>query len=172
MDERLRNQLLRRLRDGLDLQRLGRTNSETAREEVLVLIRSSVNSEAVPLSFAERERLAREILDEIFGFGPLEQLLEDSTVSEILVRGFDRVYVRHGGKIKLTGRSFNDNRHLLKIIERILSRVGRHINGSSPLAEVLLGDGSCVNAIIPPLALYPCLSIQRFRGSAGTFRTH
>jgi pilus assembly protein CpaF len=128
-----------------------------------VLIRSSVNSEAVPLSFAERERLSREILDEIFGLGPLEPLLKDPGISDILVNRFDRVYIERAGKLELTGLSFKDNQHLMQIIDRIVSRVGRRVDESSPMVDARLADGSRVNAIIPPLAIDgACLSIRRF----------
>src|SRR5213594_2484433 len=116
--------LQRKILDRLDLEKLGRTQNDTAREEVLVLIRNTVNSEAVPLSFAERERLAREILDEIFGLGPLEPLLKDPSISDILVNRFDKVYVERGGKLERTGLSFKDNQHLMQIIDRIVSSSG------------------------------------------------
>src|SRR5215472_6167282 len=98
--QQVKADLHRKILDRLDLEKLGRTASDTARDEVLVFIRSSVNSEAVPLSFAERERLSREILDEIFGLGPLEPLLKDPTVSDILVNRFNKVYVERGGKLE------------------------------------------------------------------------
>jgi len=161
--QQVKSDLHRKILDRLDLEKLGRTNSDTARDEVLVLIRSSINSEAVPLSFAERERLAREILDEIFGLGPLEQLLKDSSISDILVNRFDRVYIERGGKLEPTGLAFKDNQHLMQIIDRIVSRVGRRIDESSPMVDARLADGSRVNAIIPPLAIDgACLSIRRF----------
>ncbi len=161
--QQVKADLHRKILDRLDLEKLGRTNSETAREEVLILIRSSVNSEAVPLSFAERERLAREILDEIFGLGPLEPLLKDPSISDILVNRFDKVYIERGGKLEPTGLSFKDNQHLMQIIDRIVSRVGRRIDESSPMVDARLADGSRVNAIIPPLAIDgACLSIRRF----------
>ena len=117
----------------------------------------------MPLSFAERGRLAREILDEIFGLGPLEPLLKDPTVSDILVNRFDRVYVERAGKLEPTGLTFKDNQHLMQIIDRIVSRVGRRVDESSPMVDARLADGSRVNAIIPPLAIDgPCLSIRRF----------
>jgi pilus assembly protein CpaF len=161
--QQVKADLHRKILDRLDLEKLGRTNSETARDEVLVLIRSSVNSEAVPLSFAERERLSREILDEIFGLGPLEPLLKDPGISDILVNRFDRVYIERSGKLELTGLSFKDNQHLMQIIDRIVSRVGRRVDESSPMVDARLLDGSRVNAIIPPLAIDgACLSIRRF----------
>ena len=161
--QQVKSDLHRKILDRLNLEKLGRTPSETAREEVLILIRSSVNSEAVPLSFAERERLSREILDEIFGLGPLEPLLKDPTISDILVNRYDRVYIERGGKLELTGLSFKDDSHLMQIIDRIVSKVGRRVDESSPMVDARLADGSRVNAIIPPLAIDgPCLSIRRF----------
>src|SRR5207248_5285476 len=126
--------------------------NDAARVELLLLIRNTVYGEAVPLSFAERERLSREILDEIFGLGPLEPLLKDPSISDILVNRFDKVYVERGGKLERTGLSFKDNSHLMQIIDRIVSRVGRRVDESSPMVDARLGDGSRVNAIIPPLA--------------------
>jgi len=161
--QQVKADLHRKILDRLDLEKLGRTSNDAAREEVLVLIRNSVNNEIVPLSFAERERLSREILDEIFGLGPLEPLLKDHTISDILVNRFDKVYIERAGKLELTGLSFKDNQHLMQIIERIVSRVGRRVDESSPMVDARLPDGSRVNAIIPPLALDgACLSIRRF----------
>ena len=161
--QQVKADLHRKILDRLDLEKLGRTPSDTAREEVLLLIRNTVNSEAVPLSFAERERLAREILDEIFGLGPLEPLLKDPSISDILVNRYDRVYIERAGKLEPTGLSFKDDAHLMQIIDRIVSRVGRRVDESSPMVDARLADGSRVNAIIPPLAIDgPCLSIRRF----------
>jgi pilus assembly protein CpaF len=161
--QQVKADLHRKILDRLDLEKLGRTSNDAAREEVLVLIRNSVNNEIVPLSFAERERLSREILDEIFGLGPLEPLLKDHTISDILVNRYDKVYIERAGKLELTGLSFKDNQHLMQIIERIVSRVGRRVDESSPMVDARLPDGSRVNAIIPPLALDgACLSIRRF----------
>jgi len=161
--QQVKADLHRKILDRLDLEKLGRTTGDSAREEVLILIRNSVNSEAVPLSFAEREKLSREILDEIFGLGPLEPLLKDPTISDILVNRFDRVYVERAGKLEITGLSFKDNQHLMQIIDRIVSRIGRRVDESSPMVDARLQDGSRVNAIIPPLALDgACLSIRRF----------
>ena len=161
--QQVKADLHRKILDRLDLEKLGRTPGDAAREEVLLLIRNTVNSEAVPLSFAERERLAREILDEIFGLGPLEPLLKDPSISDILVNRYNRVYVERGGKLETTGLSFKDDQHLMQIIDRIVSRVGRRVDESSPMVDARLADGSRVNAIIPPLAIDgPCLSIRRF----------
>jgi len=161
--QQVKADLHRKILDRLDLEKLGRTPGTAAREEVLLVIRNTVNSEAVPLSFAERERLAREILDEIFGLGPLEQLLKDPTISDILVNRYNKVYVERAGKLEITGLSFKDDQHLMQIIDRIVSRVGRRVDESSPMVDARLADGSRVNAIIPPLALDgPVLSIRRF----------
>src|SRR5438132_13183918 len=161
--QQVKSDLHRKILDRLDLEKLGKTSGDSARDEVLVVIRNAVNSEVVPLSFAERERLSREILDEIFGLGPLEPLLKDHTISDILVNCFDRVYIERAGKLELTGLSFKDNSHLMQIIERIVSRVGRRVDESSPMVDARLADGSRVNSIIPPLAIDgPCLSIRRF----------
>lgn len=161
--QQVKADLHRKVLDRLDLEKLGKTSGDSARDEVLVVIRTVVNGEAVPLSFAERERLSREILDEIFGLGPLEQLLKDPNVSDILVNRFDRVYIEKAGKLELTTLAFKDNTHLMQIIERIVSRVGRRVDESSPMVDARLADGSRVNAIIPPLAIDgPCLSIRRF----------
>src|SRR5438270_1821593 len=169
--QQVKADLHRKILDRLDLEKLGRTQSNTEREEFLILIRNTVNNEAVPLSFAERERLAREILNEIFGLGPLEPLLKDPSISDILVNRFDRVYVERAGKLEPTGLSFKDDQHLMQIIDRIVSRVGRRVDESSPMVDARLADGSRVNAIIPPLAIDgPCLSIRRFGRVPGTAR--
>jgi len=161
--QQVKADLHRRILDRLDLEKLGRTPGNAAREEVLLVIRNTINSEAVPLSFAERERLAREILDEIFGLGPLEPLFKDPTISDILVNRYNKVYVERAGKLEVTGLSFKDDQHLMQIIDRIVSRVGRRVDESSPMVDARLADGSRVNAIIPPLALDgPVLSIRRF----------
>src|ERR1700687_502006 len=161
--QQVKADLHRKILDRLDPEKLGKTSGDSARDEVLVVIRNAVNSEVVPLSFAERERLSREILDEIFGLGPLEPLLKDPTISDILVNRFDRVYIERAGKLERTALSFKDDTHLMQIIERIVSRVGRRVDESSPMVDARLIDGSRVNAIIPPLAIDgPCLSIRRF----------
>src|SRR5438445_2568499 len=161
--QQVKADLHRKILDRLDLEKLGRSQGDSARDEVLVVIRNAVNAEVVPLSFAEREKLSREILDEIFGLGPLEPLLKDHSVSDIVVNRSDRVYIEGAGKLELTGLSFKDSAHLMQIIERIVSRVGRRVDESSPMVDARLPDGSRVNAIIPPLAIDgPCLSIRRF----------
>src|SRR4030095_6754947 len=116
-----------------------------------------------PLSFSEREGLIVEVLDELFGLGPLEALLADRSISDILVNRFDQVYIEREGRLEETDVVFRDVRHLLQIIERIVSAVGRRVDDSSPMVDARLQDGSRVNAIIPPLAVDgPLLSIRRF----------
>src|SRR5579871_385401 len=161
--QQVKADLHRKILDRLDLEKLGRTNSDTARDEVLVLIRSSINSEAVPLSFAERERLIEEILDEVFGLGPLEQLLKDPSISDILVNGYDNVYIERAGRLVETNIRFKDHAHVRMIIERIVSNIGRRIDDSSPIVDARLADGSRVCAVIPPLSLIgPVMCIRRY----------
>jgi pilus assembly protein CpaF len=155
--------LHRKILDRLNLDQLRRSSADIARQEVQGIIRNTLVAEVVPLSLTERERLSREVLDEIFGFGPLEPLLQDQTVSDILVNRHNQVYVERKGKLERTDLQFKDDQHLLQIIDRIVSRIGRRIDESSPMVDARLPDGSRVNAIIPPLAIDgPCLSIRRF----------
>jgi pilus assembly protein CpaF len=161
--QRVKTKLHRKVLDRLDLQKLAGASSSTARDEVLLLIRSVITAEAVPLSAAERERLAQEIRDEIFGLGPLEPLLKDPTISDLLVNGYYKVYIERAGKLEPAELSFRDDQHLMQIIERIVSRVGRRVDESTPMVDARLPDGSRVNAIIPPVAIDgPYLSIRRF----------
>lgn len=161
--QQVKSDLHRKILDRLNLERLGRTAGESAREEVLTVIRNVIGTESVPLSLAERERLAREILDEIFGLGPLEPLLKDPSISDILVNRYNQVYIERAGRLEPTALTFKDDQHLMQIIDRIVSRVGRRVDESSPMVDARLPDGSRVNAIIPPLAIDgPSLSIRRF----------
>src|SRR5580698_1958620 len=117
----------------------------------------------VPLNFDEQEKIHADLLDEVFGLGPLEPLLRDPKISDILVNDKDHIFIEKGGLLTRVNTSFRDDRHLLQIIDRIVSRVGRRIDESSPMVDARLQDGSRVNAIIPPLALDgPCMSIRRF----------
>jgi pilus assembly protein CpaF len=162
MKGRVHEELLNRL----NLERLTRTRREDAEPEIRGLITGLLDRESltIPLSSYERDSLITDVLNELFGLGPLEALLGDSTVSDILVNRPDQVYVERSGRLELTDTVFRDNRHLLQIIERIVSMVGRRIDESSPMVDARLADGSRVNAIIPPLALDgPALSIRRFR---------
>ena len=160
----LKARLHRKILKLLDLEKLGQTPNATAQEQVLLQIRNLIAAEAAPLSAVERERLACEIRDEIFGLGPLEPLLKDPSISDILVNGFDRIYVERAGKLEFMSHlSFKDNQHLKQIIDRIVSQVGRRVDESSPTVDARLPDGSRVHAIIPPVAIDgPYLSIRRF----------
>jgi pilus assembly protein CpaF len=122
-----------------------------------------VAGETTPMTFQERQRLTQEVIDEVFGLGPLEPLLKDPTISDILVNTYKSVFVERAGKLEKTPVQFRDDAHLMLIIDRIVSAIGRRIDESSPMVDARLADGSRVNAIIPPLAIDgPCLSIRRF----------
>src|SRR3979409_149558 len=159
---RIHQELLNRL----NLERLNRVAREEAEPQIRELIVEMIGNETrtTPLSLAERENLVGDVLNELFGLGPLESLLSDPDISDILVNRFDRVYIERNGKLEETDVVFKDDRHLQLIIERIVSSVGRRIDESSPMVDARLKDGSRVNAIIPPLALDgAALSIRRFR---------
>ena len=147
----------------LDLEKLLFMQDSRGRQQLLGIILQLVAEQSVPFSVSERERLANEVLDEVFGLGPLEPLLQDPTVTDILVNTAEVVYVERGGVLEKTNVVFKDNHHLLHIIEKIVSKVGRRVDESSPMVDARLPDGSRVNAIIPPLAIDgPILSIRRF----------
>jgi pilus assembly protein CpaF len=147
----------------LDLEKLSRVNSSQARQVVAGIVNEIITEQRVPLSFEEQEKIQEDLLDEVFGLGPLEPLLRDLAISDILVNDKDHVFVEKGGRLQRVDTSFRDDRHLLQIIDRIVSRVGRRVDESSPMVDARLADGSRVNAIIPPLALDgPSLSIRRF----------
>ena len=153
----------RKLIQKLNLDRLTEVNRDDVRREVTQILEALVVGESTPMNLQERERLATEVLDEVFGLGPLEPLLADPTVSDILVNTHKRVYVERSGMLEMTSIQFRDDIHLMSIIDRIVSAVGRRVDESSPMVDARLADGSRVNAIIPPLAVDgPCLSIRRF----------
>jgi pilus assembly protein CpaF len=159
----LRVSLHAKVLEEIDLESLNRLNEKTAREQVTQVIRTLLQRENMPLAHVEREQLVTEILHEVFGYGPIQPLLDDPRVSDILVNGPHSVYVEWSGVLHRTEVKFNDSQHLMRIIERIVSRVGRRVDESSPMVDARLPDGSRVNAIIPPLALDgPLLSIRRF----------
>jgi len=151
----------------LDLERLDDIQETRAgQQQIFVLIQQILGEQGVPLSASERDRLAQEVLDEVFGLGPLEPLLNDSTVSDILVNTFNSVYVERRGQLEKTAVTFKDNRHLMHIIDKVVSAVGRRVDESSPMVDARLKDGSRVNVIIPPLAVDgPILSIRKFGSS-------
>lgn len=153
----------RKLIQKLNLDRLADVNREEVRREVGQILETIVVGDSTPMNLQERERLAQEVLDEVFGLGPLEGLLSDHEVSDILVNTYKRVYIERKGVLELTPIQFRDDAHLMSIIDRIVSAVGRRVDESSPMVDARLADGSRVNAIIPPLSVDgPCLSIRRF----------
>src|SRR5438105_3752870 len=161
--EQLKADVHRALIAKMDLEKLATVNNGRARQAVAGLVLEIVAQEKIPLNANEKEKIQTELLDEIFGLGPLEPLLQDPCISDILVNHKDMVYVERNGVLQRTGIRFRDERHLLQIIDRIVSRVGRRIDESSPMVDARLPDGSRVNAIIPPLALDgSALSIRRF----------
>ncbi len=151
----------------LDLEKLGEAQETRAgQQQLFALIQQIIGEQGVPLSSSERDRVAQEVLDEVFGLGPLEQLLKDETISDILVNTASNVYVERRGQLSRTSVTFRDNRHLLQVIDKIVSAVGRRVDESTPMVDARLKDGSRVNAIIPPLAIDgPILSIRRFGSS-------
>src|SRR5580700_10135786 len=155
--------LHRRLLDRINLEALSSIVGDRARVEIRSAVARLVEEENPPLNLVEKERLIEEVLDEVFGLGPLEPLLQDPSISDILVTTPKLVYVERGGKLYRTPVEFKDNNHLLRIIEKIVSRVGRRVDESSPLVDARLPDGSRVNAAIPPVAVDgPLLCIRRF----------
>ncbi len=159
----LKLRIHRELLDRVDLNNLARVEIERANAELKAVITQLLEEQTVPLSQRDREQLGEEILNEVYGLGPIEPLLRDPEISDILVNTSRQVYVERLGKLEPTTVIFRDDAHLLQIIDRIVSKVGRRIDESSPMVDARLPDGSRVNAIIPPLALDgPVLSIRRF----------
>jgi pilus assembly protein CpaF len=161
--QELKFTLHRKLLDRINLEILSPMAGERVRAEVRAAVAKLVDEEKTPLSLVEKDHLIEQILDEVFGLGPLEPLLQDPTVSDILVTTPRLVYVERNGKLYRTPVEFKDDTHLLRIIEKIVSRVGRRVDESSPMVDARLPDGSRVNAVIPPVAVDgPLLSIRRF----------
>src|SRR5947209_3845384 len=161
--EELKRLIHGKLVDKLDLSRVSDLDGDTLRREIRLVVERLCDTENPLLNRMERERLIDEVLDETFGFGPLEVLLKDPTISDILVNGPHKIYVERRGKLEKTEIKFRDNDHLLQIIDRIVSKVGRRVDETSPMVDARLPDGSRVNAIIPPLALDgSSMSIRRF----------
>jgi pilus assembly protein CpaF len=162
--QELKFALHRKLLERINLEVLSALGGERVRGEIRAAVAKLLEEESTPLSRMEKERITEEVLNEVFGLGPLEPLLQDPTVSDILVTTPRLVYVERHGKLHRTPVEFKDNSHLLRIIEKIVSRVGRRVDESSPLVDARLPDGSRVNAVIPPVAVDgPLLSIRRFR---------
>ena len=156
----------RKLLDRINLEAVYAMPGERIRQEIRPSVAKIINEEKTPMSLVEKDRLIEEVLDEVFGLGPLEPLLRDSTISDILVTTPRLIYVERAGRLERTNIEFKDDAHLMRIIERVVSRVGRRIDESSPMVDARLPDGSRVNAVIPPLAVDgPLLSIRRFGSS-------
>jgi pilus assembly protein CpaF len=161
--EQIKGEVLATLISKLDLERLSTVQQSRAREAVSGLILEIVADRKMPLSAPEKEKIQGDLLDEVFGLGPLEALLRDPKISDILVNSKDLVYIERGGKLQRSNIVFRDDRHVMQIIDRIVSKVGRRVDESSPMVDARLPDGSRVNAVIPPLALDgPAVSIRRF----------
>ena len=167
VQQRIKTSVHKELIQRVDLDKLGELQETPgAQQQLFGVIQTIINEQGVPLSATERDRLAQEVVDEVFGFGPLEPLLKDDTISDILVNTYSSIYVERRGVLEKTALTFQDNRHLLHIIDKIVSAVGRRVDESSPMVDARLPDGSRVNAIIPPLAVDgPILSIRRFGSS-------
>ncbi|MGB9689929.1 CpaF family protein, partial [Thermogutta sp.] len=161
--DELKQRIHSKLVDKLDLSKISQLEGEVLRREIRLLVEHLCDSENTMLNRSERERLIDEVLDETFGLGPLESLLKDPTISDILINGPKNVYVERRGKLEKTNVTFRDNEHLLQIIDRIISKVGRRVDETCPMVDARMPDGSRFNAIIPPLALDgPAVSIRRF----------
>ncbi|MCA9024542.1 MAG: CpaF family protein [Planctomycetaceae bacterium] len=161
--EKLKTHIHGKLVDKLDLSRLGELEGDTLRREIRLVVEHLCDTENPLLNRSERERLIEEVLDETFGFGPLEILMKEEGVADIMINGPKNVFVEKGGRVQRSPVTFRDNDHLLQILDRIVSRVGRRIDETSPMCDARLPDGSRLNAIIPPLALDgPSLTIRKF----------
>src|ERR1700732_2834481 len=161
--QELKFTLHRKLLDKINLEALATIDNQRVRAEVRQAVISLIDGEPTLLSSLEKQQISEEVLDEVFGLGPLEPLLQDPTISDILVNTHKQVYIERRGLLELTTVRFRDDQHLLRIIDKICSQVGRRVDESPPMVDARLADGSRVNAIIPPLAIDgPCLSIRRF----------
>ncbi len=161
--DNLKRRIHSKLVDKLDLNRVGELQGDVLRREIRLVVEHLCDTENTLLNRAERDRLVDEVLDETFGLGPLEYLLKDPSISDILINGPKNIYVERGGRMEKTNVVFRDNSHLLQIIDRIVSKVGRRVDETCPMVDARLEDGSRVNAIIPPLALDgAAVSIRRF----------
>jgi pilus assembly protein CpaF len=161
--QELKHNIHRKLLDKLDLESISTLSKPVLSNEIRKIVEILLVEETTPLSLLEREKLVNEVLDEVLGLGPLEPLLKDPTISDILVNTYKHVYIERKGKLEATDVVFKDDAHLMQIIDKIVSAVGRRVDESSPMVDARLPDGSRVNAIIPPLALDgPIMSIRRF----------
>jgi pilus assembly protein CpaF len=161
----LKVRVQRRLMETLDLVAAQKLPVQELRDECLRRVDLLLNEQRTPLTTAEKQQLLREVMDEIFGLGPIEEMLRDPSISDILVNGPGQIYIEREGRLELSNARFRDEAHLMQVIHRIASRVGRRIDESSPMLDARLPDGSRINAIIPPLSLQgPAMSVRRFAG--------
>ena len=163
MEDQVKERVYNRLLDVIDLSLINTLPVDQARSQIVEVCMGLIDADAAPLNSEQRRRVVSRIEDEVLGLGPLEPLLKDASISDILVNGANQVFIERRGKLELTDVHFQNDRHLLGIIDRIVSSVSRRIDESSPMVDARLADGSRVNAIIPPLALDgPSMSIRRF----------
>ncbi len=159
----IKTKIHHKLLNSLNPEQLRTLNKESVRTQIGLVVERLVADEGIPMTLAERERVIEEILDEVFGLGPLEPLLKDPTISDIMVNGFENVYIERNGRVTETNIRFKDQAHVRMIIERIVSAIGRRIDDSSPIVDARLADGARVCAVIPPLSLIgPVMSIRRY----------
>src|SRR5260370_21842563 len=159
----IKSKIHAKLLNSLSPDQLKSLNKDGVREQIGNVVERLIAEESIPMTVIERERLIEEVLDEVFGLGPLEPLLKDPSISDIMVNGFDNVYVERNGHVQETSVRFKDHAHVRMIIDRIVSNIGRRIDDSSPIVDARLEDASRVCAVIPPLSLIPpLLSIRRF----------
>src|SRR3954469_25414863 len=159
----IKTEVHRRLLESMDLAQARRMPREQLQSECSRRVDQLLNEQRCPLSAPEKQKLLREVMDEIFGLGPLEDILRDNLVTDILINGPHQIYLERAGRLSETHHQFRDNEHLIQVIQRIAARIGRRIDESCPMLDARLADGSRVNAIIPPLALDgPAMSVRRF----------
>jgi len=162
-EQKFRTEVMAKLMDAIDLSKIGKLEDDEARSQIQDITKSIIDELNIPLSIDSRQKLVQIVEDEILGLGPLEFLMRDSTITEIMINGAKKVFVEKSGKLQQSVVNFDDDDHVMKVIDRIVSRVGRRVDESSPMADARLADGSRVNVIIPPLALDgPTVTIRRF----------
>src|SRR5262249_5512214 len=159
----IKSQVHQKLLNSLTVDQLRDLNKDSVRGQIGAVVEKMILDESMPMTMAEREKVIEEILDEVFGLGPLEPLLKDQTISDIMVNAFDNIYIERAGRVVETNVRFKDQAHVRMIIERIVSAMGRRIDDSSPIVDARLQDGSRVCAVIPPLSVVgPVMSIRRY----------
>jgi len=171
-EKKYREEILRKLFESVDMSRIGKLEKDEARVQIKQLVENIINENDFPLSMDSRIKMVQIIEDEILGLGPLEFLMRDPRISEVMVNGAKQIFIEKGGKLQLSNVVFDDDTHAMRVIDRIVSRIGRRVDESSPMADARLEDGSRVNIIIPPLALDgPVITIRRFPADPLTLNT-